>query len=231
VVNAGLKIVRRVVSRQVSRRSSIASVLLLVAVILASPLTDTHPRTGALLAIVTLVSVLLGAVSEGNHKAFLIVGIPLVLAWCSARLMEVIGSERMLFIHVSHLLGLLLSCIIIWALLDRMRRTAQITSNVIAEAAIIYLVVAIAFSQFYWIINGLVPHCFSQVVTAGQSSTFMYLSMVTLTGLGAGALVPINPFVRILSGFESMTGLFYFALVVSRLVSSYTHGPKTEERK
>jgi len=203
-------------------------VWLLVGVILASPLTDNHPRIGVLLALVSLATILLGAVSEGNRRVVIIVGVPVVLVWGFARLMETIGSERMLFNHAAHALGLLLSCTLIWALMDRMRHTSQITQHVIAEAAMIYLVVAVAFSQFYWIINGLVPHCFNQVVLPSQSSTLMYFSMVTLTGLGDGALAPLNPFIRLIAGFESMAGVFYVAVVVSRLVSSYIPHTKTE---
>jgi len=212
---------KKMIYKHMPRRSSMLIVWLLVGVILASPLTDDHPRIGVLLALVSLATVLLGAVSEGNRKIVLIVGIPVVVVWCFARLMETIGSEQTLFNHAAHALGLLLSCTLIWALTDRMRHTSEITKHVIAEAAMIYLVVAVAFSQFYWIINGLVPHCFNQVVLPSQSSALMYFSMVTLTGLGDGALAPVNPFIRLVAGFESMAGVFYIAVVVSRLVSSY----------
>jgi hypothetical protein len=92
---------------------------------------------------------------------------------------------------------------------------------VIAEAFISYLIIAISFSQLYWILNGLVVNSFNQRVTAAQSAEFLYFSMITLTSMGYGGIVPVNPFVRIVAALESMTGIFYVAIVVARLVSAY----------
>lgn len=44
--------------------------------------------------------------------------------------------------------------------------------------------------------------------------------MVTLSGLGYGSIFPLNPYVRLVASFENI-GIFYLAVVVSRLVSSY----------
>jgi ABC-type proline/glycine betaine transport system permease subunit len=54
-----------------------------------------------------------------------------------------------------------------------------------------------------------------------QSSTFLYFSMGTLSGVGTGVIAPINPYIRLIIGIENMIGIFYLAVVVSRLVSSY----------
>ena len=36
-----------------------------------------------------------------------------------------------------------------------------------------------------------------------------------------GVIAPINPYIRLITGIENMIGIFYLAVVVSRLVSSY----------
>ena len=45
--------------------------------------------------------------------------------------------------------------------------------------------------------------------------------MITLSGLGYSIIAPINPYVRLIVALENMTGIFYVAVVVARLVSSY----------
>jgi hypothetical protein len=50
--------------------------------------------------------------------------------------------------------------------------------------------------------------------------------MITLTSVGYGRIVPVNPYVRLVAAFESMIGIFFVAVVVARLVSSYYHRPR-----
>ena len=45
--------------------------------------------------------------------------------------------------------------------------------------------------------------------------------MITLSSVGYGGIVPVNPYVRFVAALESMTGIFYVAVVVARFVSSY----------
>lgn len=94
-----------------------------------------------------------------------------------------------------------------------------------------YLIIAIGFSQLYWILNELVTDSFNQKLPPRQSSTFLYFSMVTLTSVGYGGIVPVNPFVRLIAAFESMTGIFYVAIVVARLVSAYRSGSEPERQR
>jgi hypothetical protein len=38
--------------------------------------------------------------------------------------------------------------------------------------------------------------------------------------VGTGVIAPINPYIRLITGIENMIGIFYLAVVVSRLVST-----------
>ena len=91
----------------------------------------------------------------------------------------------------------------------------------LAEAFVCYLIIAIAFSQLYLLSSQVSINRFNQQIPATQSSTFLYFSMDTLSGVGTGVIAPINPYVRLITGIENMIGIFYLAVVVSRLVSSY----------
>jgi hypothetical protein len=51
--------------------------------------------------------------------------------------------------------------------------------------------------------------------------------MVTLTSVGYGGIAPLNPYVGMVAAFESMSGIFFIAVVVVLLVSSYN--PKAKQ--
>jgi hypothetical protein len=193
---------------------------LVIAETLASPLADRYPRIGAAMALIIVLGVLLGARLAVSKIIVIRVVLPLSGFWILARLAEGFSNGQSIYNLVSHSVGLMLSCAILWALFDRLN-TSQVTSSVIAEAFISYLVIAIAFSQLYWILNELVVDSFNQKVTATQSAEFLYFSMITLTSVGYGGIIPVNPFVRLVAALESMTGIFYVAIVVARLVSAY----------
>jgi len=45
--------------------------------------------------------------------------------------------------------------------------------------------------------------------------------MVTISSVAYGFIAPVKPYVRMAAAFETITGLFYVAVVMARLVSSY----------
>jgi hypothetical protein len=202
------------------RRGSLVLMWLIIAETLASPIADRYPHIGAAMALIIVLGVLLGARLSVSNKIVIRLVLPLSGLWILARLAEGFNNGQHIYNLVSHSVGLTLSCAILWALFDRLH-TSQVTSSVIAEAFISYLVIAISFSQVYWILNELVVDSFNQKVTAAQSAEFLYFSMITLTSIGYGGIVPVNPFVRLIAALESMTGIFFVAIVVARLVSAY----------
>ena len=192
-----------------------------IAQLLISPLADRSPYIGGLLAFSLLLLLLAGASYMANRTIVRRVVLPIAAIWFIARLAEAFGDSRHTYTHLAPLTGLFFSCSILWALMDRFDSISKVTSSVISEAFISYMIIAIAFSQLYWVLDHFLDHPFNVVIPLGQSSTYLYYSMVTLTGLAYGGIVPINPYVRLIAALENMIGIFYIAVVVARLVSSY----------
>jgi Ion channel len=117
--------------------------------------------------------------------------------------------------------GLALSCAFLWAILDRFGSIPHVTTGVISEAFICYLVLATAFSQLYCILNHVLNNAFNQPVPTSQTSTFLYSSIITFSTVGYGGMIPANPYVRLMAALEGMVGVFYIAVVVARLVSAF----------
>src|SRR5579863_10031236 len=193
----------------------------LVAEILASPLVDTHPKVGAVFGLAVLLMVLAGIGHMANRGVVRHVVLPVAGLWMITRLFEAFCNRSETYANLSPVVGLVFSCSILWAILDHFRSDFRGPRGAIAEAFIGYMVIATAFSQVYWILNRFVDHAFNQAIPFTQNGTFLYFSMVTLTSVGYGGIAPLNPYVRMVAALESMSGIFFVAVVVARLVSSY----------
>jgi hypothetical protein len=216
---------RRAVTFFLLKHRSELLMWLLVAEVIASPAADYHPLVGAGLAVMVLVSLLAGASYMASKKIIRVGVLPITGVWLIARALQAFGDSRYWYAHLAPIAGLALSISILWAIFDRFNSVPRIPRNAIAEAFISYLVIAIAFSQLYWILSRMVAHPFNQMIPESQSGTLLYFSMVTLSGVGYGGIAPLNPYVRMVAALETMAGIFYIAVVVARLVSSYRATP------
>lgn len=93
----------------------------------------------------------------------------------------------------------------------------------------VYILMAFAWAGAYAMIEILSPGAFSIPRAAGASpdegtpllADMMHLSIATLTSTGFGDITPVSPFARSLSQLEQLTGVFYIAVLISRLVGLY----------
>jgi hypothetical protein len=200
----------------------------LIAEMLASPIADSHPRAGAVLGLTVLAMVLASISQMANVGIVRRIVIPIAALWMLARIIEAFGDRHEIYANLSPVMGLLFSCSILWAIFNHFRYEFHNPRNAISEAFISYLVIASAFGQLYWILNRFIDHAFNQVIPYTQNGTFLYFSMVTLTSVGYGGIAPLNPYVRMVAAFESMSGIFFIAVVVARLVSSYRPNERRE---
>ena len=193
----------------------------LVGETLASPLADSHPRIGALFGVISLLMVLAGLGQMANRGIVRWNVLPVGAVWTIARIAEGFGNRSEAYANLSQIVGLVFTCSILWAIFHHFRDDFRDSRGAITEAFISYLVIATAYSELYWILNRFIDHAFNQTIPYRQGATFLYFSMVTLTSVGFGGIVPLNPYVRIVAALESMSGIFFVAVVVARLVSSY----------
>ena len=191
-----------------------------VAQILASPLADDDPHAGAVLALILLAIFGDGRKLPGQPQSRLS---DLGSLLPSLVLGPDAGSFRRSWSRLfpsGAAAGLGLSCAALFIIFHRFFSVSMVTRAMLAEAFVCYFILAIAFSQLYLLLSRVVDHPFNQQIPVTQSSTFLYFSMDTLSGVGTGVIAPINPYVRLITGFENMIGIFYLAVVVSRLVSA-----------
>jgi hypothetical protein len=173
------------------------------------------------LALILLATLLVGTSYKVNRKVAYLALAPFWLLWLVARMLEAFAAPGHIYSHVAPAAGLGLSCAALFIIFHRFFSVNMVTCAMLAEAFVCYLIIAIAFTQLYLLLNRVVDQPFNQQIPVAQNSTFLYFSMDTLSGVGTGVIAPINPYVRLITGVENMIGIFYLGVVVLRLVSSY----------
>jgi hypothetical protein len=100
-----------------------------------------------------------------------------------------------------------------------------VTNGRIYGSVSLYFILAIFWFAIYHLIEALYPGSFSwsspQDSATTLHGTLLYFSMVTLTTLGYGDVLPVNPIARMFATLEAAVGILYIAITVARLVSAY----------
>jgi hypothetical protein len=95
----------------------------------------------------------------------------------------------------------------------------------------VYILLALCWAFIYALIEIVSPGAFSlgatsSTVTAPLKGAYLlgdmlHLSIATLTSTGYGDITPVAPFARSMSQLEQLLGVFYIAVLISRLVGIY----------
>jgi hypothetical protein len=101
----------------------------------------------------------------------------------------------------------------------------KVTSHTIVLAIISYLFIGIIWSFIYFMMWQIDPHSFkisdSREYELQPWNLAMYFSLITLTTVGYGGIVPTGRWVMVLANFEAMVGAIFLTVIVARLVSLY----------
>ena len=94
------------------------------------------------------------------------------------------------------------------------------TTDELFAAGATFTLLAWAFAYTYVVCQAIRPDSFTGPVNPGAPRTWMellYLSVAVLSSVGLSDILPARPFARGLVMLESVAGIMYIALVVSRL--------------
>jgi hypothetical protein len=113
-----------------------------------------------------------------------------------------------------------------FSLVKTLAAKQKVTDNTIITAIIGYLFIGILYSIVYFVIWHVDPKAFHFSVTRYYDikpwNLAMYFSLMTLTTVGYGDIIPVNKWLMALAMFEAMTGAIYLTIIVARLVSLYS---------
>jgi hypothetical protein len=224
-------------------RFSLASFLgVLILNIVISPFVD-RLHSGGLIETLLMTLVLLFAVLSvaGGHRA--LVGVVLVAPAAVGEWLNFWRPELLIYV-MTRGAGLLFIGFVVVQLLRFIVYAPRVDSEVLCAAVAAYLLSGFAWSLAYALLGRLDPNSFIFTFDpkSGQSMngfTGLYFSFITLSTVGYGDIVPVSSVARMLAIVEAMFGMFYVALLISRLVSLYTSkrpaeavdGEQTEDKK
>jgi Ion channel len=203
------------------------------------------PRFGALLAAIVVLYILIIAVGRSAAAVpvrVLVLGAALVLAarlagprrWIRAALAGGIGAVAVSAVAVAAggtrlataLTGaatLLLVCATIAATARTLAVRRRIDVRAVAGALATYLMLALLFSSLHQMIAAILGGRYlTGVDRVDDASAFLYFSVVTLTTVGFGDIVPASDAARAVVVAEALTGQLYLVSVVAAVVARWT---------
>lgn len=128
--------------------------------------------------------------------------------------------------------GLLFIGLVIVNILRHIMRASRVNAEVICAGISAYLLIAIMWAMVYKLLGDINPHSFNfiNLPNAEQSMTnsnSFYFSFATISSVGYGDITPVSKVARMFAVMEAILGLFFMAVLISRLVALYS--PKTSE--
>jgi voltage-gated potassium channel Kch len=147
------------------------------------------------------------------------------LALLSFLLDIIIASKSALFINsFLLLLNLLIKNFFlnlsIYLIIKKIFSDREVTQDTIKGCICVYILIHIVFSIFYKTLYNLEPKAFA--INVDSLFDANYFSIVTLTTLGYGDIIPVGDFARTLVSLESIIGVMYPSIIIARLVGLYS---------
>jgi voltage-gated potassium channel len=115
--------------------------------------------------------------------------------------------------------------------------------NVLCAGLSGYLLLGLLWMPAYLLIASVDPGSFALKAPSGTDAQMdgfhaFYFSFITLCTVGYGDVTPVSRMARMLAVTEAITGIFYVAVLISRLVAVYSTtqrhdggGPQVSDRK
>jgi len=129
---------------------------------------------------------------------------------------------------IYHSAALLLTGFAALMMLRNIFRQRVVRTDDVLGAVCGYMIAAGAWSNLFMLIEIFLPGSFSvgpgfgagMDTWHGRIAVLSYVSLGSLTSVGSGAVVPVQPPATILTPLEAVFGQFYIAVVVAQLVST-----------
>ncbi|MEY3894608.1 MAG: hypothetical protein RLZZ214_127 [Verrucomicrobiota bacterium] len=217
------KITRRI---GVWRFSAVELLCSLVLFIVMIPFVEDIPN-GAFLEPLLLTLVLgAGLMAVGGRRRILTVGLFLLVPSVIFRWIHHVSPDLVspaVFLGF----GLVFIGFVVANILSFILRAGRVDTEVICAGVSVYLLTGLSWSMAYKLLGAVSPDAFvfTNVPNAEQEMTSFnafYFSFSTLTSVGYGDITPASKVARMLAVMESVTGILYVAVLISRLVSLYS---------
>ena len=108
-----------------------------------------------------------------------------------------------------------------FSLLRYMLADDKVTTDELFAVGAVFTVIAWAFAHLYIVVQAIYPESFIAFENPKDPRTWselLFLSFTTLSSTGLSDIMPVKPHARSVVMFEQVAGVFYLAMVVTRLI-------------
>lgn len=159
---------------------------------------------------------------ERYKKTFFITAIVLmVLLWISS-------PDRLPVVDViSKSLAIVFFILIVVSFIITISKSQKVNARVILESINGYLLMGIMFTLIIAVIMSQHPDAFVfpegsiQGQTAKNFGNYMYFTLVTMSTLGYGDVLPLTPYAKSIATFISVSGQLYIAVIIALLIGKF----------
>ena len=195
--------------------------LSLVSIILVYPLLDHGELRRLLLGILMFVPIILASVRLSQIQGWMW---PSGLLMTSVFVMGVISTvyPQPLWLAIKWGLMTAFFGLTVIGLFSFLKNARTVSEAHLYTAVSIYLLLGLQWFALYSAVEAVYPGAILHAsARADRQSELLYFSLVTLSTIGYGDVVPVYGEVRMLAALEGVAGVLYVAITVAILVSAY----------
>jgi len=129
---------------------------------------------------------------------------------------------------ISKAIAILFFCLVVFSFIMMISRSKQVNTKVILESINGYLLMGIMFALLMALVMFFNPDSFRFPDAAARNpeaakyfSNYIYFTLVSMTTLGYGDIVPVSPAAKSLATFISVSGQLYIAIIIALLVGKF----------
>lgn len=210
-------------------RPDLLLLLSLLVVILLNPVLDHSDLGKLILGALIFLPVFLSTVRLSQTKSWIWQSVPLLLGTLIIFVASTIFPSRTLLGMKWSLLTAFFALTVV-GLFSYLKNATFVTNAHLYTAVSIYLLLGMLWFALYCAIDAFYPGSFAHDNNAptNRQSELLYFSLVTLSTIGYGDVVPLYGEVRILAALEGMVGVLYIAITVAILIGKFKpHSPSS----
>jgi hypothetical protein len=217
------------------RLSTVKLLVALVLLIVMTPLFEEFAVGDLIEALMVTLVLVTAVIAVGGKRSALIVAALLLVPALIERWLSYVYPQSF---HpcVFFAFGIAFMALVAFKLLGYVLRSIQIDTDVLCAAIAVYLLLGLIWAFAYALLAQLSPNSFAFAVnphSSGRMDRFnaFYFSFVTLSTVGFGDVTPVSKAARTLAVMEAVTGTFYVAILIARLVAMYVPRSRSSSPK
>ncbi len=208
------------------RYSAIELLVALLLLFITAPFVETLPYGGLIESVLVTLVMVSAVLATGGKRWTLAVTVALVTPALAGRWFNYFAPGLVpipaFLVATAIFLAFIVRQLILFIL-----RTPRVDANVLCASLAGYLMLGLLWVPAYVLIADLTPGAFVftavfQDGSAMEGFNAFYFSFITLCTVGYGDVTPASHVARMLVVMETLSGLFYMAVLVSRLVAVYS---------